>query len=261
MANVSIIDTTIDNARSFGLCGYKSMKKEGFPEKFNWLKAHAGEGLTIKTLLSEKDGAQGMIEYIPGKYCWRPVDAAEYMFIHCIFVGFKSVYKNKGYAASLLAECENDAKKQKLKGVAVVTRKGSFMAGRDIFIRHGFEMVDTAKPDFELLVKKFNKNTASPQFTINEAAKRDKYGKGLMILRADQCPYTVKNVGEIVACAKNDYGIEAKVITFTSYLEAQKSPCPFGTFCILYDGVVVADNPISKGRFVNIMKKIHVTTL
>jgi hypothetical protein len=44
MANVSIIDTTIDNACSFVLCGYKSKKKEGFPEKFNWLKTHAGKG-------------------------------------------------------------------------------------------------------------------------------------------------------------------------------------------------------------------------
>jgi len=27
-----------------------------------------------------------MIEYIPGKYAHRPVDAEGYMFIHCIFV-------------------------------------------------------------------------------------------------------------------------------------------------------------------------------
>jgi hypothetical protein len=65
-----------------------------------------------------------MLEYIPGKYSHRPVDAEGYMFIHCIFVGFKNEYKGKGYASSLIDECIKDAKKAKMQGVAVVTRKG-----------------------------------------------------------------------------------------------------------------------------------------
>ncbi len=81
-----------------------------------WLQNRFSEGLKIKTLYSEKDGVQGMIEYIPGMYCWRPVNAKDFMFIHCIFVGFKKIYKNKGYASQLISECEKDAKKQKLKG-------------------------------------------------------------------------------------------------------------------------------------------------
>jgi hypothetical protein len=42
-------------------------------------------------------------------------------------------------------------------GVAVVTRKGPFMAGKELFVKNGVVAVDTALPDFELLVKKFNK--------------------------------------------------------------------------------------------------------
>ncbi len=45
----------------------------------------------------------------------------------------------------------------KTYGVAVVTRKGSFMVDSRIFLKHGFEVVDTASPDFVLLVKKFKK--------------------------------------------------------------------------------------------------------
>lgn len=107
----------MENVCKFGLCGYKDPKKGGFPEKYEWLKKRFQEGLTIKTVYSQKDGMQGMIEYIPGRYCWRPVEATDYMFIHCIFVGFKKIYKNNGFGSSLIAECENDAKKLKLKGL------------------------------------------------------------------------------------------------------------------------------------------------
>lgn len=256
MEHCTIIDTTMENVGKFGLCGYKDPKKGGFPEKYEWLKKRFQEGLTIKTVYSQKDGMQGMIEYIPGRYCWRPVEATDYMFIHCIFVGFKKIYKNNGFGSSLIAECENDAKKLKLKGIAVVTRKASFMAGNDLFIKNGFEVVDSAKPDFNLLVKKFTQSTPSPSFKTRSTTI-ESYGKGLTIIRADQCPYTVKNVKEIADFAKSEYGLTANVITLKNYQEAQNCPSPFGTFCIIYGGSIIADSPISKGRFANIMKKLH----
>lgn len=250
MENISIIDTTLENISKFGVCGYKNLTKPGLPEKMNWLKERFSQGLKMKTLYSEEDGTQGMIEYIPGKYCWRPVDAKDYMFIHCIFVGFKKIYKNKGYASQLIAECEKDAKQQKLHGVAVVTRKGSFMVGKELFIKNGYSIVDSAKPDFELLVKKFKNDAPNPKFKINP----NKYTKGLTIIRADQCPYTVKNVQEICETAQKDYDIKVNVVNLKDYKEAQNSPNPFGTFCMIYNGEIVADSLISNGRFKNIMK-------
>jgi len=181
------------------------------------------------------------------------------MFIHCIFVGFKKLYKNKGYASMLLKECEKDTKKLGLKGIAIVVRKGSFMASKDMFLKKGFEAVDSIKPDFDLLVKKFNPDFPSPKFIDNRNNKElmGKYSKGLTIIRADQCPYTVKNVREIVETAKNDYAIKAKVINLKNANEAQNNnPSPFGTFCMIYAGKIIAEHPISKGRFVNIMNKI-----
>jgi len=253
MNDTAIIDTTMENIHQHGFCGYKNPKKEGFPEKLEWLKNRFSEGLKIKTLFSEQDGTQGMIEYIPGSHCWRPVDAGDTMFIHCIFVGFKKIYKNKGYATQLLAECEKDAQQQKLQGVAVVTRKGSFMAGSELFLKNGFAIVDAIEPDFELLVKKFSPGAPDPKFKRNP----NRYTKGLTIIRADQCPYTVKNVKEICATAESQYKIKANVVDLKSHQEAQNSPSPFGTFCIIYNGTIVADSPISNGRFVNIMEKLR----
>ncbi|MBL7074914.1 GNAT family N-acetyltransferase [candidate division KSB1 bacterium] len=256
MERIEIIDTNADNILEYGVCGYKNIKRAGYTEKIEWLKDRFQEGMKIKTLLSDKDGNQGMIEYIPGEYCWRPVEASGYMFIHCIFLGFKRAYKGKGYGSLLVDECLKDAKKENLYGVAVVTRKGSFMVGKELFVKNGFEIVDTAPPDFELLVKKFNKDTPTPKFKGDWQKRLNQYGKGLTIIRADQCPYTVKNVKEISDTAEKEYGIKPKIVELKNCEEAQNSPCAFGTFCIIYNGKVIADHPISNKRFINIMNKV-----
>ena len=69
MERIEIIDTNADNILEYGVCGYKSIKREGYPEKIEWLKDRFPEGMKIKTLYSDKGGTQGMIEYIPGEYC------------------------------------------------------------------------------------------------------------------------------------------------------------------------------------------------
>ena len=255
MNEFEIVEITEDNVLEYGLCGYKNIKRAGFFEKIEWFKKQRALGLIIKGLYSKKAGTQGMIEYLPGKYCWRPVQAKEYMFIHCLFVGFKKEYKNKGYGSLLIKECIKDTVKQDLKGIAVVTRKGSFMAGKDIFIKNNFKVVDSAPPDFVLLVYKFNKEISDPEFNNNWDEKQKKYGDGLFIVRADQCPYTVKNVNEIIEIAEKEFGINANVVDIKDYKIAQNSPCPFGIFCILYKGKAIANHPISKRRFMNIMSK------
>ncbi|HEX2984307.1 MAG TPA: YoaP domain-containing protein [Ignavibacteriales bacterium] len=253
MKKAEIIDTTLDNLGRFGLCGYKNPKKEGFPEKAEWLGLRFKEGLKIKTLYSEEDGAQGMIEYVPGEKCWRPVYARGYMFIHCLFTGFKKEYKGHGYGSRLIEECLLDAKMYDMLGAAVVTRKGSFMSGSEIFLKNGFEVVDSAPPDFELLVKKFKKSHPNPKFKRNWEHIPDKYSDGLFIIRADQCPYTIKNVKEIAQAAADDFGITANIIDLETAEEAQESPCPFGIFCIIYNGAIIADHPVSATRFKNII--------
>ena len=252
---VEIIDTKTDNILEYGVCGYKDIKKAGYPEKIEWLRERFPEGMRIKTLYSDTDGTQGMIEYIPGEYCWRPVEASGYMFIHCIFSGFKNIYKGKGYGSLLLDECLEDARKENMHGVAVVTRKGPFMAGKELFLKNGFEVVENAPPDFELLVKKFNERAPAPKFKGEWEQRLSQYGEDLTIIRADQCPYTVKNVKEISETAEKKYSIKPNIISLKNCEEAQNSPCAFGIFCIISRGKAIAYHPISETRFINIMNK------
>jgi hypothetical protein len=240
----------------YGVCGYKNIKREGYPEKISWIEKYYPKGLRIKSILSEKDGIQGMIEYIPGEYCWRPVEASGYIFIHCLFVGFKNAYKQKGYANLLINDCIKEAKEQNKNGAAIVTRKRSFMVGNEIFLKKGFEIVDKAPPDFDLLVIKFKENVVPPKFKNDWNKKLTKYKNGLTIIRADQCPYTKKNVNEIVETSKKIFGITPAIIENKNHYEAQNSPCAFGSFCLIYNGEIISYHPISSTRFSNIMNSL-----
>ena len=179
MKDVEIIDLIPENIADFGVCGYKNVKKHlELRKKIDWFKEYYPKGLRIKVLLSKKGGYQGMLEYIPGKYAHRPVEAEGFMFIHCIFVGFKKEFKGKGYASLLIDECIKETKHEGLKGVAVVTRRGAFMAKKDIFVKKGFVLVDKAAPDFELLVLKFSEEAPTPKFrNMKEQLKQYKKGR------------------------------------------------------------------------------------
>jgi hypothetical protein len=122
-------------------------------------------------------------------------------------------------------------------------------------------VVDKAPSDFELMIKTYNDQTPIPKFKGGWEKRRKKYDKGLTIIRADQCPYTVKNVNEICEVAEKIFKIKPRIIDLKNYKEAQESPCAFGTFCIVYNGELLAEHPISKGRFTNIMNNLNIQVL
>ncbi len=245
-------DLTPDNIEDYGVCGYKDVTKhKELRSKIAWFKRYYPLGLRIKALIAKDGSYQGMIEYLPGEYAHRPVDAEGYLFIHCVFVGFKKEHKGRGYATAMIEAVIREAMDAGKNGVAVVTRKGSFMIDAPIFLKLGFEVADRAKPDFQLLVKRFHPDIAAPRFK----SMNNHYDHGLTILRSPQCPYTEKNVMEMMRVAKADFRLDPQLIDLDDHNAAQKSPCPFGTFCIVHEGEVVAHHPISRKRFENIMTK------
>jgi len=252
---IQLIDINQNNYRELPICGIKNTEHEGRIQKINWLKTYFKKGLKTKLLLAEKNMQIGYIEYLPGQYAWRGVEADGYMFIHCIWTHLKK-YQNKGYGGLLIQACINDAKKAKTKGVAVLTRQKPRLANSQIFLKHGFKVIDTAPPDYELLVKKFNKSAPNPKFKDNWDKKLKKYDKGLTIIIANQCPSTIRLANKIVDMARKKYKLKPQIVEIKTYRQAQNAPTPYAVFTIIYNGQLLTDHQISAARFRNIMNKI-----
>ena len=251
MAEEIIIDINENNISDYPPTCFLNPKNEGYQIKTEWLKKRFSEGFKIKLLYLEKKGkCNGFIEYAPGEYAWRAIDAKGYLFIHCIWVTPNSI-KNKGYASRLIKEVINDAEKQGKHGVAVVTSEGPFMAGKTLFLKNGFESVASANPSFELMVKKI-KDGSLPKFRDWEK-QLSKY-KGLNIIYSKQCPWVVRSIGDLSEVAKKQ-GLELKVIELKTAKEAQNAPSIYASFNLVYNGKLLSDHYISVKRFENIINK------
>lgn len=250
---IKVIDVTQDKIYESPCCGIKNIEHKGHKRKTKWLKTHFEKGLKAKVLWTEDNRQMGYIEYIPGKYAWRGIEADDYMVIHCIWTFFKK-YKKKGYGKFLVQASVDDAKRAKMKGLAVVARKSPWLASSDLFLKYGFEIVDTAPPNYELLVRKFSKSAPNPKFKSDWDKKLKKYDKGLTIIRSDQCPHVAKFADDIAEMAEKTYKMKPRIVELNTYHDAQNAPTPYAVFAVIYEGQLLADRQISKSSFRKIME-------
>ena len=249
--NIKIVDVTLDNISQFAPTCFLNPQNEGYQIKLDWLRKRFSEGLRIKLLYFEKEKkCQGFIEYVPGEFAWRAIDAKGYMFIHCIWIT-PNKNKRKGYGSLLIKECIKDTKKQGKNGVAVVTSEGSFMAGKDLFLKNGFESIDKVKSSFELMIKQFKK---SPPPKFNDWEKQLRKYQGLNIVYSNQCPWVARSIKDLKDVAKKK-GLKLKIIEFKTAKQAQEAPSIYSVFNLIYNGKLLADHYISNRRFQNIINK------
>jgi L-amino acid N-acyltransferase YncA len=249
-----IIKNNPAETESFRLCGYKNLKNQGYRNKIEWINQQTDAGLQYHHLVDESNDAVGSVEYMMGENSWRPVNADGYLVIHCLCI-MSNKYKGKGYGGKLLQTVIDDAKKQKANGVVCVTRKGTWMPKKPLFLKHGFEVCDTMKPDFELMVLRLNQEAPLPVFANPDAIVAEGHKEGLVIYTSDQCPYALKATTEIAETAQKEFGLQLVIAKLENADEAQQMPTPFGNFCVVLNGEVIAWHPISKTRFRNIMNK------
>jgi GNAT superfamily N-acetyltransferase len=235
-------------------CGIKNHTHPGRRQKQCWLAANARFGLRAKMLISPGGDAAGYIEYLPGEFAWRGVDAAGFLFIHCVWI-FQRQYQRKGWGSILVEACLEDARKAGMRGAAVMVRDGPWLADRRLFLANGFEPVDSAPPDYQLLARKFDSGAANPAFKKDWDRKLAQYGRGLTVIRSSQCPHIAKFADEIIETAEKEYGIQPTVVDLQSCREAQNAPTPYAIFALIYQGRLLADHQISRTRFRNIMNK------
>lgn len=250
-----LVDLDPASIETSSCCGIKNAAHEGRCNKVRWLKAQFKKGLRAKLLVTPDNRQCGYIEYLPGEYAWRGVEARGYMFIHCVWIFFRQ-HQHRGLGAMMIQACLDDAAQAGMTGVAVVARERPWLAGPSLFLANGFELVDTAPPDYQLLVGKLNKSAANPAFKTGWEDRLKKYSRDLTIVRSAQCPHIAKFAGEIAQAAERDYKIKPRIVEIKSHREAQNAPTPYAVFAVLHDGRILADHQISLTRFRNIMRNL-----
>jgi hypothetical protein len=244
----TIIDVTPENIDELGFfCFMSKRKSPGYALKLAWGKNRLAEGMHIR--FCNSGGGRGFIEYIPGIYAWRAVNAPNYMMIHCIWNVGKS--RGTGLAQELLHLCEVDARNQEMDGVAMVTSQGNWLLHSRFLEGQGYQSVEQAPPSFKLMVKKF-RSGPSPSFCGNWERKQRVFGAGLSLVRTDQCPY-VDGVASTLKRAALELNIPFQDICLHTAAEVrEKAPCAYGTNALLFNGKLLTYTWISKEKLVEL---------
>lgn len=217
----------------------------GHARKRAWFEQNVPLGLRSKKLKVKATGEWiGAIEYMPGEFTWRAIDAKNYMVIHCINVIKK--HAGQGYGSYLIQACIQDAKAHRMDGVAALTTRKSWCADSRIYLKNGFEIVDRAPPAFELLANRF-RDAPLPSFSDWKECL-EAYQLGVFMFYSSQCPFMREEHGHTRrAWLRSEYGLEGKVITIDNYQAAQANPCVWGTYGIVCNGEVVSHVPGGDG--------------
>lgn len=221
----------------------------GFGPKTDWLLRRFDEGLSYFLFRDEKGKPAAFLEYVPGEYAWRPVDAAGWLFVHCLWV-YPRKAKVPGLGMQLIAACLEAARQADAIGVAAMVSDGPWMVDARIFERAGFTTVARADR-FELVANRL-RHGDPPRFR-DIGANRKQYD-GLHVVYAPQCPYLPKSVADMRAVAA-EHGLDLEVTTLDTAEAAQHAPSYYGVFSLLWNGELLADHYVSATRFRNILKK------
>jgi len=216
-------------------------------KKVEWYREHYKEGVRIKLLYTgDMDKSIGFVEYVPGKFCWRPVEAEGYMFIHCIWTYGKQ-NQNQGLGSLLIKEVEKEA--SGMNGVAVVTSDKSFMCKKEIFLKNGYEIVSESGK--EQLVVKQSRKAPLPSFKVDAGEARY---NNLTMIYSGQCPWVTRFIDEVKPVLKKEK-LDVDIIEIKTAFQAQEAPSAYGVFNLVYKRKLLADRYISTTRFSNIIRK------
>jgi len=249
MPKVTLEKVGPENLSDCGLGCLTNPKNQGYQPKVEWLQKCFAEGLRILLFRDEKGRPLAFLEYIPGEYAWRPVHAPGWLFVHCLWV-YPKGQKIGGLGSRLIRACVEEARQAGARGVAAMVSDGAWMAGKQVFLKNGF--VQTAEADrFQLVIFRLKEGPA-PRFR-DISGNLAKY-QGLHIVYSAQCPMLPKSVHDLSEMAA-EHGLKVKVTLLKSARDAQSAPSYYGVFNLVWNGRLLSDHYVSKGRFKNILRK------
>jgi GNAT superfamily N-acetyltransferase len=245
MGIIAIDGTNIDEEHICCAIGNDKENRARARTKKDWLKAQFAEGLIFKRL---DERGKVFAEYMPVEKVWKPLVGENWMVINCLWVSGQ--FKGKGYGAQLLEECVKDAKKLKMDGVAVVSSSTvkPFLTDKKFYLEHGFEVIDSAAPYFELLALKFNKKAVDPKFTQKAKKAECDSQDGFTFIYSNQCVFMEEYVALLESVAR-EMKFNCVTLKLKSAEDARKNGSPFGTLGIYYQGRFVTHELMTADKF------------
>ena len=252
MKIITIDKNNIDQEHICCAIGNDKQNQNRAQSKKDWMKERFNDGLIFKRF---DERGKVFIEYMPIEKAWKSIIGKNYMVINCLWVSGK--FKGKGLSTQLLNECKKDAKTKKMDGIAVVSsvKVKPFLTDKKFYLKHGFEIVDSASPYFELIVLKFNKNARIPQFTDNSKNATYSNKKGFTFIYSNQCPFMEEYVGLLSEISKSKK-IPFEIKKLKNHKEAQQIGSPFGTLGIYYNGEFKTHELMSEKKFEKFIEEV-----
>lgn len=244
MKIITIDKNNIDFEHICCAIGNDKKNKNRAQSKKEWMKKRFDEGLVFKRY---DERGKIFIEYMPIETVWKPIRGKNFMVINCLWVSGR--FKGKGIAVELLNECIKTAKIKKMDGITVIssTKVKPFLTDKKFYLKHGFKVVDSVSPYFELLVLKFNEGAENPMFTSNVKNNNYSNRKGFTFIYSNQCPFMEEYV-ELFAEISKKNKITFNKKKLKTYEEAQKIGSPFGTLGIYYNGEFITHELMSEKK-------------
>jgi len=223
----------------------------GYRQKIEWLQRRFLEGLRYLLVRDERGKPLGFLEYVPGEHAWRPVDAGGWLFVHCLWV-YPAGQKVGGLGTRLIQAVIDHARRAGSTGVAAVVSDGPWMAGKAVFLKNGFREIAEAGR-FQLVVHRLREGVEVRFRDISRSMAR--YRRGLHLVYAPQCPMFPTSVNDVSRMAA-EHGIALNVRILRSAREAQRAPSYYGVYNLIWNGELLSDHYVSKGRFNNLLRKL-----
>ena len=249
MGKIALEKVGPGNLADCGIGCLTSPKSQGYQTKVAWLQKRFAEGLRFLLFRDEEGKPLAFLEYVPGEYAWRPVDAEGWLFVHCLWV-YPRGQKVGGLGGRLIRACLEEARQARVKGVAAMVSDGVWMAGKEVFLKNGFREI--AQVDrFQLVIHRLSVGS-EPCF--RDIRRNVSTYRGLHLVYSAQCPMLPKSVNDLSELA-SEHGLELKVTLLNDAHEAQHAPSYYGVFSLVWNGRLLSDHYVSKRRFENLLRK------
>ncbi|PIE09842.1 MAG: GNAT family N-acetyltransferase [Rhodobacterales bacterium] len=257
-----LITLTPETLPSEHICCAISDKKcaAGYAAKKQWLADEYANGYRF-TRLDER--GKVFMEYGPGRSCWQPVVAPDWMVMGCFWVSGK--FKQQGHGKALLSRALDEARAAGLAGIVSVVgkKKMHFMSDGKWLLRQGFQELDTLDSGFSLLALEAEPGTkaAPPRFAGSARAGLPEDAKGLTVVYSNRCPFTEFHIHTSLSETCGKRGLTPNIVKLETMEAAQNAPTPATVFSLFVgDRLVTTDLSVCMdSRFDKIIAKAGMT--